>query len=34
LPALEKIPVIIYTGQEISDADQKVLEKYTSNIYS
>jgi len=32
LPDEEKSPVIVYTGQEISDDEQKILTKYTSNI--
>jgi len=32
LPDEEKSPVIVYTGQEISDDEQKILTKYTNNI--
>ncbi len=32
LPDDEKPPVIVYTGQEITDEEEKILAKYTSNI--
>jgi len=32
LPEEERSPVIVYTGQEISDDEQKTLTKYTNNV--